>query len=168
MSRPLRACRACSRPISAQAEACPHCGHPVRAAVAARALPGVLTLALVGVAAWSIFWRDDPPAPAPAPAPEAECAPGQPCWPTRHQSAAMLACKPHIEARAKNQARWPHGYPEPVYAEALDDPAGGVVYLGDDVQFQNGFGAWTWYIYACHYDPTTRRAIRLEMAEGRI
>ena len=40
--------------------------------------------------------------------------------------------------------------------------------VGDKIEFQNAGGAWSPMIYACTYDPNTKKAIDTMVQEGRL
>jgi hypothetical protein len=40
------------------------------------------------------------------------------------------------------------------------------MYDGDNVKFQNGFGAWTTMVYHCDFDTKSRTATLVSVREG--
>ncbi len=50
----------------------------------------------------------------------------------------------------------------------LDQGAGALTYIGDKIQFQNGFGAWQNHIYECDYDAGTGKPIEVRAQPGRL
>lgn len=50
----------------------------------------------------------------------------------------------------------------------LDEKAGTLTYIGDKIQFQNGFGAWQTHIYECDYNPATESALSVSARPGRL
>ena len=98
---------------------------------------------------------------------EAECRRSATCWGDRHHVAAIIACKHRVAQEAKFTPRWPSGWLSiefPVW-EWRDQAAGTLVYAGS-VDLQNGFGAWAPYTVGCLFDPTSGRAIDLELIAG--
>lgn len=49
-----------------------------------------------------------------------------------------------------------------------DQKKGTVLYSGDHVMLQNGFGAMTAMTYVCKFDPATRTLFSLQMAQGHM
>jgi hypothetical protein len=45
-----------------------------------------------------------------------------------------------------------------------DKAKGTIIYTGDKVKFQNGFGAWQHMIYHCEFDPATKSIVDVEVA----
>ena len=43
-----------------------------------------------------------------------------------------------------------------------------ITYRGDKIKFQNGFGAWSWYIYECDYDLKNEKVIDVRAEPGRF
>jgi hypothetical protein len=65
-----------------------------------------------------------------------------------------LMCGNAVELSAKNSYRWTNGFLElkfPILA-AHKSKEGFISAYGDNIQFQNGFGAWRKISYECTYD----------------
>ena len=62
---------------------------------------------------------------------------------------AEVRCPSHIEDLAKYDHEWTDGILGPKFARASDLGGGLVMYSGDEVKFQNGFGAWQKMSYSC-------------------
>ena len=43
-----------------------------------------------------------------------------------------------------------------------------LTYFGDQIQFQNGFGAWQNMIYQCDYDPVNKKLLNVKVYPGRL
>jgi len=82
-----------------------------------------------------------------------ECSKNLICWGKRNEKAATRVCKPAISLYAKNNYKW-LGEPFSKYGKKEGEPAI-VVYLGNNVEFVNGFGAWFRYMYSCEYNTIT-------------
>ncbi len=91
---------------------------------------------------------------------EKRCRQDIQCWGDKHSLAATFACQPLIEARAKYDYKWTDGW----FGAKLqrfrwkDRKVGSVSYTGDQIKFQNGFGAWQKVTYWCDYNPKTKKA----------
>jgi len=155
-------------------ESCPACGAIYSKALPPKAarvreikrpasMPMARKLALLGIVcvAWVAFlvvavtvlkflgW--DGPGYAPSIAREPARSVGD-----EHLSEARYPCKQAIEAAAKYQARFktfgtmmPTGY-------RVEGRL--IIYAGDDVEMQNGFGAWQRVRYRCTFDPASGKA----------
>lgn len=166
----LTTCPACRGQISRDASTCPHCGKQLHtAARIVGAIPGVLTLLTL---AYFLHMcsapRPKPPPPPPSPAAVAACRADIKCAGEGHALDASIACRRALEARANYAARWPDDLPTWTYSEWQDETKRAIVYLGDRLQLQNGFGAWQNHIYSCTYDPDAKRVIAVYLAPGRI
>lgn len=45
---------------------------------------------------------------------------------------------------------------------------GVMTFIGDEIQLQNGFGAWQNYAYECDYDPSSEQVLDVRAREGRL
>jgi hypothetical protein len=170
----LTTCKECHKPVSRQAEACPHCGarrrtsHGITQAIVG-ALPALAVLWFIGRCSFS------DPAPRPAQDHAAEraatvaCQADLKCWAERHALSAGLACKPRIERQALYSVRWKASGAELFrrYGRSPDHP-GAITYAGDAVDAQNAFGAWSPLRYTCTYDPESGAVLDVAAAPGRL
>ena len=62
---------------------------------------------------------------------------------------AEVKCPRHIEDLAKYDYEWTDGVLGMKFTTARDNGGGLVTYGGDEVKFQNGFGAWQKMNYSC-------------------
>lgn len=92
------------------------------------------------------------------------------CWAEKHYATAAYDCKKSLESMAKNDVRWTDGFLEPKFPKYkwISIDKGIVGYIGDKVQFQNGFGAWVNYAYMCHYDTERKMVVDVTAKPGRI
>ena len=101
---------------------------------------------------------------------EAECRKDIECASTKYFGAAVVACKPGIEAQAKHDVRWNDGMFNPMFtrnAFSTKYPTA-IAYIGDKASFQNGFGAYTPVTYICLIDMDTEKLITVSISEGRL
>jgi hypothetical protein len=49
-----------------------------------------------------------------------------------------------------------------------DKEKGVITFIGDEVQFQNGFGAWIRHNYTCDFDPATKTVTNVQVNEGKL
>lgn len=84
---------------------------------------------------------------------------------------AKAACRSAIERRSKWDFRWTatlgvfDGYR---WNPKHSSTRGRVDFLGDSVEFQNGFGAWINYSYICTYDARNGIIVGVEMRPGHL
>ena len=99
---------------------------------------------------------------------EAECLEDFQCWGDRYNLAAAFACEEPVERMAQYSAEWTDGVLEPKFPRFRRSPVGNgvIVYIGDAIRFQNGFGAWTNMVYECTYDPATDTVLDVTVREG--
>jgi len=101
-----------------------------------------------------------------------ECKKDLQCWANRHDSRAIMAAEKMIERMAKHDVRWTDGFMESKFSKLrwanLKDGALTITYIGDKIQFQNGFGAWTNYIYFVDYDTINEKVVDIRLREGRL
>lgn len=101
---------------------------------------------------------------------DAVCRQDLRCWAEEHLIAASVRCEDHIERLGQYSHRWTDGWTEPKMSRYRwkDLSAGHVTYIGDKIEFQNGFGAWLPHIYECDYDPATERVLAVRAEAGRL
>lgn len=177
----MAACRECKKEVSSEAKTCPHCGisTPVKPKPSART--GLVTLAII-VAVIAIAYDSSKdtdaikPVEPPAKTPEQiqaeteNCKKNLQCWFEKTMPDASYPCQKSIEKRAKHSLKWTDGTFETKFSKmSWQDKEKGIInIIGDKVEFQNGFGAWTNMIYACTYDPNTKQVIDVLIDEGRL
>jgi hypothetical protein len=97
----------------------------------------------------------------------AECEKSLKCMGDLKQSVAEAKCKPLIEKRAKNNFEWGDGEiftgfgGHKLYSNT-------VVYYGDNVKFQNGFGGWSYYTYYCEFNLSDEKIYTVDAVKGRL
>ena len=75
-------------------------------------------------------------------------------------------CKTHIENYARYDYKWTNGWIDPIFASVSTKPPDykTALYIGDAVQFQNGFGAFQRMGYSCEFDPIGGEVITVVVA----
>lgn len=73
------------------------------------------------------------------------------CAAEKNLALANVMCPPLVERLAKYSVRWTDGMFEQKldHYRWLDKAKGSISYIGDRVQFQNGFGAYAAMVYEC-------------------
>ncbi|CAN5682466.1 hypothetical protein BH23PSE1_BH23PSE1_03050 [soil metagenome] len=105
-----------------------------------------------------------------AAATEAACKTDLQCWADKHQIDAVVACKKAIERLGQYANRWTDGVLTPTFTRVKwqDEGAGNVLYIGDKIEFQNGFGAWQSHTYACAFDTVGGTVVSADATPGRL
>lgn len=92
------------------------------------------------------------------------------CWGERHVISAASASQGMIERMAKYDFEWIDGFWKTKLSRWrwLDENKYTLVYFGDQIKLQNGFGAWQRCIYKVAYDPINDRVLDVEVSPGRL
>jgi len=132
----------------------------------------VLILAVVIFVVFSNIYTSisAPDSPANVPVSDAECVKSLQCWGDKHNISAAIHCQDPVERLAKNTFRWTDGMLETKFLNFrwFREKDGTLTYIGDRIEFQNGFGAWQVYTYQCDYDPATAKVLGVHAQPGRI
>lgn len=176
----LTNCPECQHQVSKDADACPNCGHPIKAAAqkqAKRATAGCASVVLIIFAAATIYFLNagdsgssKPVASAAAQAKLAACQADLTCWSSKNEDAAIAACQPAIESKAIHEVKWKDDAPMGMFSRVGwgDAKHQAVRYIGDDAYFQNGFGAYDPVMYSCIFDPQSARVVNVDVLQGRL
>jgi hypothetical protein len=162
-------CKECGKEISTKADKCPHCGAPQKPKQYGCGTL-ILVVFIIGIFG-SIFSSNDNPGSSGSPqVPDSECIKTLQCWGDKHNIAAAARCKEPVEKLAKYTARWTDGTFEPKFSHFrwFKESEGIVTYIGDKIEFQNGFGAWQAHVYECDYNPKTEQVLDVRARPGRL
>lgn len=171
-------CRECGHDVSTEAAACPNCGAKPKK----RRLRQEITFAqafvwlfLIGAGIWiyALHANDKTPQPKTVDAdqiPDSQCIKTLSCWAERGSSYAEVLCQQPIEHLSSYDHKWTDGFLDPKFDRFkwLNKEKGTVTYLGDKIEFQNAFGAWQNYMYACDFDPRKKAVIKVFAFPGRL
>lgn len=193
-NKALIACKDCGEHVSKKAKKCPHCGVSNPGVTVKDMAIGWVALGVVGLIIYAIFTggskspdtsTDEAPAVAEASlaaeeesgptaeelaAAEEACRKSGSCWAERHRIAAEVYCKPEVERLAKYDHEWTDGWFGHKFSRGafLDEEKGTLMYFGDQLRLQNGFGAYQNYIYRCDFDPETNTVLGVDAEPGRL
>ncbi|MBR8654225.1 zinc ribbon domain-containing protein [Achromobacter sp. Marseille-Q0513] len=174
----LITCKECGKDVSDKAKTCAGCGAPVKLSIPKKkahpALVGIVALGIIYFA----FGGGKGGASKPA-APSAEgsrasaasCAAADlTCLGNAGVSAASVYCRREVEKLAKYDFKWTDGFLESKFDRFRwkDKNSGVITYLGDKVQFQNGFGAFTTVTYECDLAKDNKTVLDVRAKEGRL
>ena len=89
---------------------------------------------------------------------------------TGSEIAAAVMCPEHVERLARYGSRWVDGWLETKFRRVrwIDREKGTVTWIGDRVEFQNGFGAWMPHVYECDIDARSRTVLAVRAEAGRL
>ena len=92
------------------------------------------------------------------------------CWGDKHSVAASLHCPDYVERLAKYDHEWTDGWLGTKFSRFAwkDRKQGSITYIGDQIKFQNGFGAWVPHTYHCDFDPLQRQVLDVRAMPGRV
>lgn len=173
-----QSCRSCKEPVSIWADKCPKCGAQ-SPALSHKDIGILAVITLIGII-W-LFSGDEPSSqskPESSPpaktqeqvaAEQAACRLDLQCWADSHIALSTQCIRP-IEKHAKYSFEWTDGLLEGKFSHYKwsDIDKGTVIYLGDKVKFQNGFGAWQHYRYACEIDPIKKEIVSITVEPGML
>lgn len=102
--------------------------------------------------------------------PDASCRADLQCWGDKHSIRATSKCRAAIELLAKYKHEWTDGLFESKLSRFrwADQQYGHIEYIGDRINFQNGFGAWVPHTYTCVYNPQNESLVEVTAVPGRI
>jgi hypothetical protein len=83
---------------------------------------------------------------------------------------ATVACQPWVERMAKNDFQWTDHWYEGKFDRFRwqDKTNGTITYVGDKIEFQNGFGAWVRSIHECDYNFRTKSVADVRVSPGQF
>ena len=179
----LTKCEECGHDVSTKADKCPHCGAPRRPEPVAARLAQPPVRPAIRMMAWSVLgllaviWvvamftgpSHEEVAAANA-ARDGQCRKDLQCAGDKYIAAASVYCKDPIERSARHAVRWTDAALETKFGRFrwVDQPGGAITFIGDKVEFQNGFGAFTPMIYQCDMVPETHQVLDVRVSEGRL
>jgi len=101
---------------------------------------------------------------------DAICRQDAECWAKEHIVTANAQCGYAIEQLAQYQSKWTNGWSERKFHHYIwkDQDRGIIIYGGDRIQFQNGFGAWQPHRYVCEFDTLKNQLIDVAAEPGRF
>lgn len=174
-------CKECGARVSTKADACPSCGAKGKKPVGCLGWAFVILVfipAMIiafggsGSGTGSKSSETDSQTAADKAALDQACFGSLQCIAEKKLIYAHVACPPHIERLATNSAKWTdEGFLEKKFSRYRwsGEGPGNVTYIGDKVQFQNGFGAYINVVYACEVDVVAERVVEAEILfEGKL
>lgn len=168
----LKPCKSCKQQVDSGAKACPHCGVANPGVTAGQQFIGLIILGVIIAVVVSMCsgGSDDEPAAAVPKIDDATCRKDLQCWGDKHSISAAVYCDDPIESLAKFSVRWTDGMLEPKFSHFrwLNQEQGTVTFIGDKIEFQNGFGAYQGHIYECDLNPSNNQVLDVRARPGRL
>lgn len=163
-------CKECKNEVSTSAKTCPHCGVSNPSVTAKQQLLGLVILGVLIAAGFSMCSGGDESKPEVPKVDDATCKQDLQCWGDRHNVGAAVMCAGPVEKLAKYSARWTDGLLEPKFSHFrwLNKQQGTITYIGDKIEFQNGFGAFQKHVYECDYHPETKKVLDVRARPGQL
>lgn len=92
------------------------------------------------------------------------------CLGDKNSFMATRRCKSYIEGLGQYAHKWTDGWLEAKFSHFRwkNKDKGVVTYMGDKIQFQNGFGAWMPHRYWCDYDTLNNVVLNARAVPGRM
>lgn len=161
-------CKECGNEVSTSAKTCPQCGTSNPGVRARDMLIGLVGVVLI--AGLVVKCTSGGDSPAAAQLDPASCRADLQCWGDKHMISAGVYCKAPVEALAKYSARWTDGTFEPKFSHFrwLSQEQGTLTFIGDKIEFQNGFGAFQAHTYECDFSPAGDRVLAARAQPGRL
>lgn len=128
-------------------------------------------IAAVGMFLWWIGSMIFSPSPDHSSSTSKSCAADDlSCLGNKGVVAAGLRCASHIERLAKHSVKWTDKTFETKFNRFRweNKNAGLITYIGDKVEFQNGFGAFTPVTYECVLSADNNTVLHVSAREGRL
>lgn len=169
-------CPKCSELIDVYSKICPECGleKPFKVAAKKARMGYLLWVVIIVIAIISVLnlSTNDPNKKAVNTETKKEkCSPSDlQCLGDKHLFSAAILCEHDIEKMAKYSHKWTDGILEPKFNRFrwTDAEKKNITYIGDTIQFQNGFGAWQNHIYECDISPSTLTLIAVRVGPGSL
>jgi len=92
------------------------------------------------------------------------------CLGDKHSIEASFPCSRAVERLAQFDFEWTDGFLGPKFTHFRwkSKKAGIVTYIGDEIKFQNGFGAMQYHTYYCDYDTNKKTVVDVFAISGRM
>ena len=171
----LQKCHECGNDVSSEAKTCPKCGAPVvpppKVETKQEKVIGNIVAALIIGATIFYFASGNSDSKTDSKKAENECAAADlSCLANKGVIAAGVYCKDAVERFALHSVRWTDGTFDMKFSRFrwANEADGTITYIGDKVEFQNGFGAYSPMIYECDLAKDGKTVMAARVHEGRL
>lgn len=161
----LAKCKECEKEVSTSAKTCPHCGVKY---------PGVTDVSTTSIfvgtfAIGIILFLISQCSTGDKESEKATCKLDLKCWGGNNLIDATVDCKKYVEKLSLYSARWTGDTTDRFsHFRWLNKEKATLTFVGDKIEFQNGFGAYQAHVYECDYDPTSKTVLDVHARPGRL
>lgn len=162
-------CKGCSTDVAADDKSCPHCGIKNPASGRKEIVVG-LAAVILGITVLTQCASDSEADKKAAAIEEAKCKQDLQCWGDKSSAAAGAYCRDYIEKLANFTFRWTDKALEPKFSRIrwLNKEGATLTFIGDKIEFQNGFGAYQRHVYECDFDPASKTVLDVSAEPGHL
>lgn len=172
----LKPCKSCKHTVDTTAKVCPNCGVKDPGVTAGQQFLGVVILVVIIAVVVSMCSGgkgdspEDKQAQKQAQVDEAACRKDLECAGNKYGISAGVYCKKPVERLAKYTARWTDGTFDMKFSHFrwLNQEQGLITFIGDKIEFQNGFGAFQKHIYECDFNPVNNQVLDVRARPGQL
>jgi hypothetical protein len=99
-----------------------------------------------------------------------DCEQSALCFGQKHQARASVFCAKQVERLARYDFKWTDSWDQVKFDWIgwKDKEKKLLIYGGDKIKFQNGFGVWANYMYKCVYDPGLDLVMDIQISPGKL
>jgi hypothetical protein len=168
----LKPCKSCKHNVDIAAKSCPNCGVANPGVTIGQQLGGFVVLAIIIAITVSMCTGgdEDKTTEKAVKVDEAACRKDLQCMGDKFTVAVGVYCKDPVTRLAKYTSRWTDGTFEPKFSHFrwLNQEQGTLTFIGDKIEFQNGFGAFQKHIYECDFNPKTNQVLDVRARPGQL
>jgi hypothetical protein len=169
----LTPCKSCKHKVDTSAKICPNCGVANPGVTTGQYVIGFIFLAGIiffGIKMCSGGSDDKPKAEAAKAVDDVSCKRDLQCWGDKFSVSAAVYCKDSVAKLGKYSSRWTDSTFESKFSRFrwLNKDAGTITYIGDKIEFQNGFGAFQKHIYECDFNPEQKLVLSVRARPGQL
>lgn len=168
----LKPCKSCKHDVDVTAKVCPNCGVKDPGVTAAQQVIGGVILLIIIAVTFSMCSsnKDNKPEQKQSQVDEAACRKSLQCAGDKYGISAGVYCKSSVERLAKYTSRWTDGTFEMKFSHFrwLNQDKGLITFVGDKIEFQNGFGAFQKHIYECDFNPMNNQVLEVRARPGQL
>jgi hypothetical protein len=169
----LKPCKSCKHNVDTSAKTCPNCGVANPGVTTGSTIGGVILLVIIIIAvvvSMCSGGKSDKPDEKQTQIDEATCRKDLQCAGDKYGIAAGVYCKDSVARLAKFTSRWTDGTFETKFSHFrwLNQEQGTLTFIGDKIEFQNGFGAFQKHIYECDFNPVNNKILDVRARPGQL
>ncbi|MDD0980700.1 hypothetical protein [Pseudomonas shahriarae] len=168
----LKPCKSCKHTVDTSAKTCPNCGVANPGVSTGSAIGGLIFLVIIIAIVVSMCsgGESDKADDKKTKVDEAACRKDLQCAGDKYGIAASIYCKDPVSRLAKYTSRWTDGTFETKFSHFrwLNQEQGTLTFIGDKIEFQNGFGAFQRHTYECDFNPVNNQVLDVRARPGQL